>query len=103
MILFTALGGSIKYLTLGKLPWRLFLWFAAIGALGGQTGQRVISKLIKRTGRPSYVVFILGGIIGTAVVVMTTFGVLRALDEAECGVDIWAPSTDQFVCQRDDE
>ena len=98
MVLFTALGGAIKYLTLGKLPWRLFLWFCAIGALGGQTGQRLISKLIKRTGRASYVIFILGGIIGAAVIVMTIFGVLKAIEEAECGVDIWAVSTEQFVC-----
>jgi len=98
MILFTAMGGSVKYLTIGKLPWRMFVWFATIGAIGGQTGQRVVSKVIQRTGRPSYVVFILGGIIGVAVIVMTTFGIIAAVEDANCGIDIWAPSTDQFVC-----
>ena len=98
MVLFTALGGAIKYLTLGKLPWRFFLWFGGLGALGGQTGQRLIAKLIKRTGRPSYVVFILGGIIGAAVVIMTIFGVLKAVEEARCGVDIWEVTTEQFLC-----
>ena len=98
MVLFTALGGAIKYLTLGKLPWRFFLWFGGLGALGGQTGQRLIAKLIKRTGRPSYVVFILGGIIGAAVVIMTIFGVLKAVEEAVCGVDIWVVTTEQFLC-----
>ena len=102
MVLFTALGGTVKYLTVGKLPWRHFLWFAALGALGGQTGQRVVTRIIQRTGRPSYVIFILGGIIALAVVVMTTFGLLRAVEEANCGVDIWAPDPSQFVCQIED-
>ena len=44
MILFTALGGTAKYLTLGKLPWRQLLWFACVGGIGGQTGQRVVRK-----------------------------------------------------------
>lgn len=100
MILFTAMGGTVKYLTIGKLAWRHFLWFGAIGALGGQTGQRVVKKIIEKTGRPSYVVFILGGIIGVAVVVMTSFGLVRVLgSEDEC-TDIWAPDTDQFVCSE---
>ena len=65
------MGGTVKYLTIGKLPWRHLLWFGAIGGVGGYTGQRVVKQLIKKTGRPSYVVFILGGIIALAVLVMT--------------------------------
>jgi len=100
MILFTAMGGTAKYLTIGKLSWQMFLWFAAVGAVGGQTGQRLVRRLIQRTGRPSYVVFLLGGIIAVAVVVMTAFGIQQAVEDADCGEDIWAPSTDQFVCEE---
>jgi len=100
MILFTAMGGTVKYLTIGKLSWQMFVWFAAVGAVGGQTGQRLVRRLIQRTGRPSYVVFLLGGIIAVAVVVMTSFGIQQAVEDADCGEDIWAPSTDQFVCEE---
>jgi len=98
MILFTAMGGSVKYLTIGKLPWRHFLWFGTIGIVGGQTGQQVVKKIILRTGRPSYVVFILGGIIGFAVIIMTTFGGMRVVQDINCGVNVWKPHLEQFSC-----
>ena len=101
MILFTALGGTVKYLAVGKLPWRHFLWFASIGAIGGQTGQRVVKRIVQRTGRPSLVVFILGGIIALAVIIMTSFGTIRALNELNCGADIWKPDVNQFICEAD--
>mmetsp|Transcript_14600 Transcript_14600/g.29249 ORF Transcript_14600/g.29249 Transcript_14600/m.29249 type:complete len:163 (-) Transcript_14600:221-709(-) len=101
MILFTALGGTVKYLAIGKLAWRHLLWFAFIGAIGGQTGQRVVKRVIQKTGRPSFVIFILGGIIALAVIVMTTFGTIRALDERNCGAAIWQPDASQFICKED--
>jgi len=98
MILFTAMGGTAKYLTIGKLPWRHLAWFGSIGVIGGQTGQRVVKRIIQKTGRPSYVVFILGGIIGLAVIVMTTFGIIRVIEDADCGVDVWKLNTHDFTC-----
>ncbi len=89
MILFTALGGTIKYLAVGRLPWRFLLWFGSIGVLGGQTGQRLVKKLILRTGRPSIVVFLLGTIIALAVIIMATMGIVNGVKarDAEIGRD----------------
>ena len=53
MILFTAFGGTVKYVAVGRLPWQYLLWFGGIGIAGGQTGQRVVKKLLAKTGRPS--------------------------------------------------
>jgi uncharacterized membrane protein YfcA len=98
MILFTAMGGTVKYLSVGKLAWRHFLWFAGVGGLGGYSGQRIVKKIIAKTGRPSYIVFILGGIIALAVIVMTTFGLIAAVEDANCGIDIWKPDASEFIC-----
>ena len=89
MILFTALGGTVKYLAVGRLPWRFLLWFGSIGVLGGQTGQRLVKKLIQRTGRPSIVVFLLGTIIALAVIIMATMGIVNGVKarDAEIGRD----------------
>ena len=48
MILFTAFGGTVKYVAVGRLPWQYLLWFGGIGIAGGQTGQRVVKKLLAR-------------------------------------------------------
>jgi len=98
MILFTALAGTVQYLAVGKLSWRMFVWFGIIGAIGGQTGQRVVKKLILKTGRPSLVVFILGIIIALAVVIMASSGIANAVSNANDGEDIWAIDGDPFVC-----
>ena len=33
MILFTALGGTVKYLAVGRLPWRFLLWYMPRGII----------------------------------------------------------------------
>jgi uncharacterized membrane protein YfcA len=98
MILFTAFGGTVKYLAVGKLPWRYLLWFGCIGALGGQVGQRVVKKVLLRTGRPSIVVLLLGSIIGLAVIVMASMGVTDAVSRAQGGQNLWELDTTQFEC-----
>jgi len=98
MILFTALGGTVKYLAVGKLPWQHLLWFGCIGALGGQAGQRVVKKVLVATGRPSIVVLLLGAIIGLAVVVMASMGIRAAALRADDGENLWLLDTTQFEC-----
>ena len=98
MILFTAFGGTVKYLAVGKLPWRYLLWFGCVGALGGQVGQRVVKKVLLRTGRPSIVVLLLGSIIGLAVIVMASMGVTDAVSRAQGGQNLWELDTTQFEC-----
>ena len=56
MLLFTGFAGTTEYLTLGRLPWRYLLWFGSLGAIGAQCGQRIVKRLIARSGRPSIVV-----------------------------------------------
>ncbi len=75
--------------------------FGSIGALGGQTGQRLVKKLLMQTGRPSIVVLILGSIIGLAVVIMTTMGIVGGVQDSQKGEDIWTVDTSHFVCDRD--
>ena len=49
--------------------------FGGLGVVGGQVGQRVLRRLVERTGRPSIVIFLLGGVIALAVLCMTAIGV----------------------------
>ena len=55
-----------------------------------------------QTGRPSIVVLILGSIIGLAVVIMTTMGIVGGVQDSQKGDNIWTVDTSQFVCSRDD-
>jgi len=98
MILFTALAGTVQYLAVKKLGWQYAVWFGCIGALGGQTGQRVVKRLIERTGRPSIVVLMLGSIIGLAVLITAISQAINVANEARDGEDIFTFDTSLFVC-----
>jgi len=100
MILFTALAGTVQYLAVQKLGWQYALWFGCIGAAGGQTGQRIVKRLIERTGRPSIVVLMLGSIIGLAVLITATSTAVNVAGDAKDGESIFYFDTDIFVCNE---
>ena len=98
MLTWTALSSVVQYLAVGKLPPDLSLWFGAIGAIGGATGQSVVRRIIVRTGRPSVVVFILGGVIGLAVALMAAQGSASVVHTLLSGGDLWAVDLGFLEC-----
>lgn len=100
MLLFTGFAGTVEYLTVGKLPWRFFLWFGSIGVIGGQIGQRFVKRLVNSTGRPSIVVLLLGGVIATAVLCMTAVGISDLVSASEDGDAIWQFNFGVFSCDE---
>lgn len=77
MILFTATSGVMLYLFSGNLGWQLCVWCIAFGMLSGQIGQRGVNYILKKTGRPSHVIFLLGAIVASACLAMTTSGIVK--------------------------
>ena len=73
-ILWTALSGVVQYALAEKLGWRFILYGIAIGLVGGQTEQQLEDAALKGSGRPLMVVFLLGGIVSAAYVMMTFWG-----------------------------
>ena len=72
MILWTAASGVVLYVFAGKLSTSLLIWCVFWGFLSGQLGQRGVNHVLKKTGRPSYVIFLLGGVIGVAVLAIVS-------------------------------
>mgnify|MGYP006154527317 CR=1 FL=1 len=72
MILWTALSGVVSYGADGNLGAGLAVWCVSFGFISGQIGQRLVNHILKKTGRPSYVVFLLGTIIGAACIAMAS-------------------------------
>lgn len=100
MLLFTGFAGTTEYLTVGRLPWRYLLWFGSLGVIGAQMGQRFVKRLISRSGRPSIVVLLLGGVILLAVTCMTAIGIVNVVHATSSGEDIWAFHFGLLACNR---
>jgi len=77
MILWTAFTGVVIYGVDDHLGAELALWCVGFGFISGQIGQRLVNTMLKKTGRPSYVVFLLGSIIGLACLAMATTLVIK--------------------------
>merc|ERR1712118_23757 len=60
------MGGVVIYGIDGHLGAELAGWCIAFGIISGQLGQTIVSTVLKKTGRPSYVVFLLASIIAFA-------------------------------------
>ena len=69
-------------------------------ALGAQTGQRVVRRVIRRTGRPSVVVLLLGSIIGLAVLSMAAIGVSEVVQQARAGEPVGRLNLDVLMCRN---
>ena len=98
MLIFTGAAGASEYLAVGLLPWRYALWFGGLGFAGGQTGQRVVRRMVERSGRPSLVVCLLGAVIAAAVICMTAIGVVNIAARASHHEPIGAFHVDRLRC-----
>jgi len=96
MILWTAISGVIQYAVAGYLGWQFIIFGVLIGFISGQLGQRLVDAALKKTGRPSMVVFLLGGIVLAACVSMTISGIVKLIDATGKGEEIFTFSVAEF-------
>lgn len=97
-ILWTAGSGTILWVFGGNLGWQLLVWMMTWGFVSGQLGQRMVDGVLKKTGRPSYVIFLLGSIIGTACVAMVASGIATITIDAQNGRPIFYLELEEFKC-----
>jgi len=97
-ILWTASSSTILWYVSGNIHWQLMVWVFCFGFVSGQIGQHGIDKVIKETGRPSYVIFLLGGIIGTACVAMVVSGAVTIILDVVSETPIFFLNLKEFKC-----
>lgn len=73
----------ITFLVAGTAPLDYSLWLAFATGFGAVIGKTVIGWLVKRYQRPSYLMFLLAGVIGTSVVVMFITGLIDVINDFE--------------------
>lgn len=100
MILFTATSGVILYLFSGNLGWQLAVCCVSFGFVSGQLGQHGVNWILKKTGRPSYVIFLLAGIVGSACAAMTASGAHSVVMDLRHNRDIFYVGLSEFRCHN---
>lgn len=71
MILFTSLTATTSFIVFGVLQYDYAYVLVVIGFLSTLIGQTVMNMLIKKTGRNSYIVYIIGVVVLLSAILMT--------------------------------
>ena len=102
-ILWTASSSTILWYLSGNIHWHLMVWVMCFGFVSGQIGQHGIDKVIKETGRPSYVIFLLGAIISSACVAMVVSGAATIILDIVKQEQIFFLNLREFKCGVPDQ
>jgi len=100
MILWTAVSGVVQYAFAGKLGWEFILYGVVVGFVSGQIGQRGVDHMLRKSGRPSYVIFLLGSIVLFACIAMTGTGIFKLIKGISEGDHILQFDTYDFECHE---
>jgi len=98
MILWTAISGVVQYYFADKLGWQFILYGIVIGVISGQIGQHFVDHMLRKSGRPSVVIFLLGGIVLVACIAMTGTGVYKLISGLMDGANMFEFDTYDFQC-----
>jgi len=77
MIFFTAGSASVSYALFGLLQLDYAIFFAVFGLIFTFLGQKLSENVIKRLGRPSFVIFLIAAIVTASTVLMGIEGVIN--------------------------
>jgi len=98
MILWTAISGVVQYYFADKLGWQFIVYGIVIGVISGQIGQHFVDHMLRKSGRPSVVIFLLGGIVLVACIAMTGTGVYKLISGLVDGANMFEFDTYDFQC-----
>ena len=85
MIFFTAASATLQYALLGALRPAYAVALFLAGLMGTAIGQRIVGVMLRRSGRQSVIILIIGGIIGGSTLIMSITGVLNFQAEVAQG------------------
>ena len=97
-ILWTAISGVLLYFFAGKIGWAFIVWCVCIGFVAGLIGQFGLDAVLKRIGRPSVVVLLLGTIVGSACMGMLITGSIKIGRDVSAGKNLFYFNTYDFKC-----
>ena len=86
LVMFNTFVSSVQFIIIGTLNWQFAGFLSIFIVIGTLTGLSVISAYVKRTGKQSVIVLLLGCVICVGIILTPTITLLRLQDEE----NIWS-------------
>jgi len=83
MILFTSSSTTIQFIAFKKLNYEYALWYGSCGFISAIIGIFGLQKLIKMSGRQSYVTFILSGLVAASLIGFLVLDILEIVHKEQ--------------------
>lgn len=85
MILFTSSSSSFQYVLMGKIPPAFMAWYFMVGFFSAIVGQLFVVWLVKKTGKQSFVNFMLAAVIIISTLAMIILLVVQFVGDVKQG------------------
>lgn len=85
MILFTSSSSSFQYVLMGKIPVMFMAWYFMVGFFSAIVGQLFVVWLVKKTGKQSFVNFMLAAVIIISTLAMIILLVVQFIGDVKQG------------------
>lgn len=85
MTLFSAAASFTQFVILERVPLDYGIAFFILGCIASSLGQFLLFRYVQRTGKMSIVAFVLGSVIGIAVIMLVVSGGLQLKDDHDQG------------------
>ena len=89
LVLYLALGNVIQYMIGGYMPYLYMIWMALFVVIATLLGQKILKKMINRSGRSSVIVLILLGVILLAISMTVVFDSISIAKDVRNKVPVW--------------
>lgn len=90
MIMFSAFLNSLTFWLFDNLNLPYASWIGLWSSLGIAIFLSVIGSIIKKYGRQSIIVFILGAVIALSTIVVPVVNISYLIQKNELGINVWA-------------
>ena len=89
LVLFTSSSTSLQFIIMGMMNFDYGFACTICSTFGSLIGTLIIQKLLKKTGRPSILIFTLGMVLGISTILIPWDTTLKIIQKTKAGIDIW--------------
>ncbi len=89
LVLFTSSSTTIQFIIMGMMNFNYGFLCTICSTIGSLIGTIIIQKLIKKTGRPSILIFSLALVLAISTILIPWDTSMKIKQKIDSGVDIW--------------
>jgi uncharacterized membrane protein YfcA len=89
LVLFTSSSTSFQFIIFGMMNYDFGLACTICASVGSFVGTLIIQRIVERTKRVSFIVIVLGGVLGVSTLLIPSYTLYTTIQQLNAGKNIW--------------